>query len=102
MLYFQSNEHRDLDRKHVDYLKGYFQKDKCRRLEKRNHIKAAVDQPSFDTVLRSSNVSARELLTNELNSCLKLSFPISFKLRCLYRQYRIQATKEFLLPYDKW
>jgi hypothetical protein len=101
VLYFQSNEHRDLDRKHVDYLKDYFQKDKCRRLEKRSYIKAAVDQPSLDAALRSSDVSARELLTNEPNGCLKLSFPAGFKLRCLHRQHRIQAVKEFLLPHDK-
>ncbi|KAH8765626.1 hypothetical protein BGZ57DRAFT_533732 [Hyaloscypha finlandica] len=102
VLYFQSNEHRDLDRKHVDYLKGCFQRDKCRRLEKRNHIEAAVDQPSLDAALRSSDVSARELLTNEPNGCPKLSFPAGFKLRCLHGQHRIQAAREFLLPHDKW
>jgi hypothetical protein len=102
VLYFQRNEHRDLDRKHVDYLKGCFQRDKCRRLEKRNHIEAAVDQPSLDAALRSSDVSARELLTNEPNGCPKLSFPAGFKLRCLHGQHRIQAAREFLLPHDKW
>ena len=102
VLYFQSDEHRDLDRKQIDYLKDCFQKDKCRRLEKRNHIKAAVDQPSLKAALRSSDVLARELLTNEPNGCPKLSFPVGFKLRCLYGQHRIQAAREFLLPHDKW
>ena len=102
VLYFQSNEHRDLDKKHVEYLKECFQKDKCRRLEKRNHTEAAVDQASLDAALRSSDVSARELLTNEPNGCPKLSFLAGFKLRCLHGQHRIQAAKEFLLPHDKW
>jgi hypothetical protein len=102
VLYFQRDEHRDLDRKHVDYLKGCFQRDKCRRLEKRNHIEAVVDQPRLDAALRSSDVSARELLTNEPNGCPKLSFPAGFKLRCVHGQHRIQAAREFLLPHDKW
>ena len=89
VLYFQRNEHRDLDSKHIDYLKDCFKKDKCRRLEKRNHIKAAVDQLSLDAALRSSDVSAHELLTNEPNGCPTLGFLPSFKLRCLHRQHRI-------------
>jgi hypothetical protein len=43
VLYFQRNEYRDLDRKYVDYLKRYFQRDKCRRLEKRNYIEAVIN-----------------------------------------------------------
>ena len=84
ILYFQRNEYKDLDSKYIDYLKDYFKKDKCYWLEKRNYIKAAIDQLSLDTILRSSDVSAYKLLTNEPNGCLKLSFPAGFKLRYLY------------------
>jgi hypothetical protein len=102
VLHFRSSEHRDLDAKHVEYLKGCFQRDSCRRLEKRNHIEAVVDQPILDAALRKSDVSARELLTNQPNGCPELSFPAGFKLRCLHGQHRIQAAQEFLLPHDKW
>jgi len=102
VLQFQSNEHRDLDAKHIEYLKACFQKDTCRRLEKRNHIEAAIDQLSLDTALRNSHVSSRELLTNQPNGYPKLTFPSGYQLRCLHGQHRIQAAREFLPPYDKW
>lgn len=102
VLYFQWDEHRDLDPKHVEYLKGCFKRDRCRRLEVRNHIDAVVDQPSLDVALRKSGVSARELLTNQPNGCPWLEFPKDFQLHCVHGQHRIQAAREFLLPTDKW
>ncbi|KAH7323832.1 hypothetical protein BKA65DRAFT_555502 [Rhexocercosporidium sp. MPI-PUGE-AT-0058] len=88
--------------KHVEYLKGCFRKDQCRRLEVRNHIEAEVDQQILDVALRGSNVTARELLTNQPNGCPELVFPQGFQIECLHGQHRIQAAREFLLPTDKW
>ena len=102
VLHFQSNKHRNLDTRHVIYLKGWFQRGSCRRLEKRNHIAAIIDQQSLEAALRNSNVSARELLTNQPNGCPKLSFAEGFKVRCLYGQHRIQAAREFLLADETW
>jgi len=102
VLQFQQHKHRDLDTKHVEYLKGCFRKDRCRRLEVRNHIEAEIDQQMLDVALRDSNITARELLTNQPNEYPRLVFPQSFHLECLHGQHRIQAAREFLLPIDKW
>ncbi|KAH9206334.1 hypothetical protein DL95DRAFT_73744 [Leptodontidium sp. 2 PMI_412] len=101
-MHFQQHKHRDLDTKHVEYLKGCFRKDRCRRLEVRNHIEAEVDQQILDIALRDSNVTARELLTNQPNGYPRLVFPQGFQLECLHGQHRIQAAREFLPPTDKW
>lgn len=101
VLHFSSNEHRNLDPKHVEYLKGCFQKDRCRRLEEQNHIQAIIDQPNLDNALRHSDVSPYELLNSKQNGYPKLIFPRGFKLRCLHGQHRIAAAREFLLPHDK-
>jgi Protein of unknown function (DUF3723) len=102
VLHFQQHKHRDLDTKHVEYLKACFRKDRCRRLEVRNHIEAEVDQQILDVALHDSNVTARELLTNQPNGYPRLVFPQGFPLECLHGQHRIQAAREFLLPTDKW
>ncbi|PVH68509.1 hypothetical protein DL98DRAFT_630594 [Cadophora sp. DSE1049] len=101
-LHFQQYKHRDLDTKHIEYLKGCFRTDRCRRSEARNHIEAEIDQQILDVALRDSNVTARELLTNQPNGCPQLVFPQDFQLECLHGQHRIQAAREFLLPTDKW
>ncbi|CZT41140.1 uncharacterized protein RSE6_00835 [Rhynchosporium secalis] len=101
-LHFVQRKHRDLDAKHVEYLKGCFLKDRYRRLEVQNHIEAEVDQHILDVALRDSNVTARELLTNQPNGCPELIFPQGFQLECLHGQHRVQAAREFLLPTDKW
>ncbi|KAL5313293.1 hypothetical protein ACEPPN_019026 [Leptodophora sp. 'Broadleaf-Isolate-01'] len=85
-LHFQQYKHRDLDTKHIEYLKGCFRTDRCRRSEARNHIEAEIDQQILDVALRDSNVTARELLT----TAERMS------------THRIQAAREFLLPTDNW
>lgn len=101
VLHFQRHKHRDLDEKHVEYLKACFQKDRCRRLEVRNHIEAEIDQQILNDALHNSAVTAHELLTNQ--SCYPtLRFPSGFQLECLHGQHRIQAAREFLPPADKW
>ncbi|KAH8799388.1 hypothetical protein F5884DRAFT_686783, partial [Xylogone sp. PMI_703] len=102
VLHFQRHKHRDLDAKHVEYLKGCFRKDRCRRLEVRNHIEAQIDQQILDVALRDSDVTAHELLTHQPNGYPRLRFPQGFQLECLHGQHRIQAAREFLLPTDKW
>lgn len=101
ILYFQQHKHRDLDEKHVEYLKRCFRKDRCRRLEVRNHVEAEIDQQILNDALRNSTVTARELLTNQ-PQCPTLRFPSGFQLECLHGQHRIQAAREFLPPNDKW
>jgi hypothetical protein len=102
VLSFQPRKHRDIDRKHIEYLKRCFRQDECRRLEVRNHVEAEIDQQMLDNILHDCRVTAQELLTNRPNGYPWLSFPEGFQLECLHGQHRIQAAREFLLPTDKW
>ena len=98
VLYFQPDEHRNIDPKQVNFLKECFQKDRCRRLESKNYIEATIDEGSLDAALRKAGVSNRELLEESPY----LRFPRGFQLRCRHGQHRILAAREYLLPDDKW
>ncbi|KAH9203631.1 hypothetical protein DL95DRAFT_472198 [Leptodontidium sp. 2 PMI_412] len=43
-LHFRQHKHRDLDKKHVEYLKGCFRKDQCRRLETVDLYTSGIDE----------------------------------------------------------
>ena len=102
VLHFLTDEPREPDAKHVEFLKGCFRKEGCRPLEVKNHVPAIIDQRSLDAAMRNSKISARELLTNEPNGCPELVFPAGFHLPYLHGLHRIQAGREFLSPRDKW
>jgi hypothetical protein len=103
-LHFRRNRPRELDRKHVEYLKRCFRKDGCRRLPKENHISAVIDQEHLDRAIRGSEISQADLLTNQPHHYAELVFPSGYQLECLHGQHRIQAAREveILSPIDKW
>ena len=100
VLHFPQNEPRELDRKNVERLKGYFKKGQCHRVG-RNHIPAVIDQSQLSEVLRDSNVSVKTLLSNT-DPHPMLRFPAGSQLQCLHGRHRIQAAREFLTPRESW
>ncbi|KAG9241126.1 hypothetical protein BJ878DRAFT_558879 [Calycina marina] len=100
VLHFPQNEPRELDRKNVERLKGYFKKGQCHRVG-RNHIPAVIDQSQLSEVLRDSNVSVKTLLSNTDPHAM-LRFPAGSQLQCLHGRHRIQAAREFLTPRESW
>jgi hypothetical protein len=102
LLYFRQDESRELDRKHVEYLKQCFQKEGCRPLEVPHHIPAVIDQEQLDAAILASGISARDLLSNPPDGYPELVFPNKFQLECLHGRHRIQAAREFLSPRNKW
>ena len=102
VFHFPRDQPRELDTKHVEFLKGCFRKEGCRPLEIRNRVPAVIEQHFLEAAIRSSGISARELLTNQPNGCPELVFPAGFQLQCLHGRHRIQAAREFLSPRDKW
>lgn len=101
-LYFEWNQPRELSRKNVDRLKEIFRIESIRRLEPRHHVPAAVDQSDLDAALRTSNVTAENLLNNPDNDPPVLKFPPLHRLTCLHGRHRIQAARETLDPTDAW
>ncbi|CZT07754.1 uncharacterized protein RCO7_10310 [Rhynchosporium graminicola] len=63
-----------------------------------NHVPAKISQECLDLALRSSRVSARQLL----NGVPELTFPDDYKLDYLHGLHRIEAAREFLSETDKW
>ncbi|KAI9769847.1 MAG: hypothetical protein M1840_003841 [Geoglossum simile] len=102
VLHFRQDQHRRLDRKNVEFLKGCFRKYGCRPLEVGNCIRARIDRESLDDALRESGLTARDLLSNQTEGYPELVFPSGQQLECLNGQHRIQAAREFLSPKDKW
>lgn len=104
VLHFKQDQPRELNSKHVEYLKECFQKEGCRRLQLSRHIPAIIDQQCLDATMRKSGVSAHQLLNrpSETPDYPQLLFPGDFQLECLHGRHRIQAAKEVLSTWDKW
>jgi hypothetical protein len=108
VLYFQQNQPRQLNLKHVEYLKECFQNEGCHRLPLCRHIPAKIDQWCLDATTQKSGVSARQLLSTakrarETTDYPKLIFPSNVQVGCLHGRHRIEALrKSRLSPEDKW
>ncbi|OBT39549.1 hypothetical protein VE00_09472 [Pseudogymnoascus sp. WSF 3629] len=108
VLYFKQNQPRQLNLKHVEYLKECFQNEGCHRLPLCRHIPAKIDQWCLDATIKKSGVSARQLLSTakragETTDYPKLIFPSDIQVECLHGRHRIEALKKSrLLPEDMW
>ncbi|KAF7136920.1 hypothetical protein CNMCM5793_006582 [Aspergillus hiratsukae] len=69
---------RGLDPKNVDRLCEIFSRDRCRRLDVRNHVTAVVSRQHLEMALASAGV------------------------QCLHGQHRLKAAEELLPPSDQW
>ena len=87
--------------RHMEYLKGQFQKKGCDPLPVLRHVPVLIDQPSLDAAMRDSCVSAERLLKHS-SAYAHLAFPKGFQLECIHGRHRIQAGREILSPKDKW
>lgn len=95
----QFKESRELDKKNLERLKANFRKD-CRRLDRRNHIPALIDQQLLDAAIRASGISAEMLMSNQ--GFPEMNLPAGYNLECLHGRHRIQAGKETLSGRDQW
>ncbi|KFZ13857.1 hypothetical protein V501_03496 [Pseudogymnoascus sp. VKM F-4519 (FW-2642)] len=108
VLYFKQNQPRQLNLKHVEYLKECFQNEGCHRLPLCRHIPAKIDQWCLDATIKESGVSARQLLSTakragETTDYPRLIFPSDVQVECLHGRHRIEALKKSrLLPEDMW
>ncbi|KFY68421.1 hypothetical protein V496_01043 [Pseudogymnoascus sp. VKM F-4515 (FW-2607)] len=108
VLYFKQNQPRQLNLKHVEYLKECFQTEGCHRLPLCRHIPAKIDQRCLDATIKKSGVSARQLLGTakrdvETTDYPELVFPSDIQVECLHGRHRIEALKKSrLLPEDMW
>jgi len=102
VLHFPWDQPRELDLKHVRYLKECFRNDSCRRLPERNHISAVIEREHLDAAVQAAEVSYGDLLSKQPGGYPELMFPDGYQLQCLHGRHRIQAAREFLLPKDKW
>ncbi len=91
----------ELDTKHLQILKSSFQKD-CRRLDRRNHIPAIIDQQSLEHALRLSEISEGHLPKDSQHQIPELGFWAGYQLDCLHGRHRAEAAKLALAPSDKW
>ncbi|KAF4210314.1 hypothetical protein CNMCM5878_004631 [Aspergillus fumigatiaffinis] len=69
---------RGLDPKNVERLCKIFSRDRCRRLDVRNHVTAVVSREHLEMALASAGV------------------------QCLHGQHRLKAAEELLPPSDQW
>ncbi|OBT55954.1 hypothetical protein VE04_03627 [Pseudogymnoascus sp. 24MN13] len=108
VLYFKQNQPRQLNLKHVEYLKECFQNEGCHRLPLCRHIPAKIDQWCLDATIKESGVSARQLLSTAKRAggttdYPRLIFPSDVQVECLHGRHRIEALKKSrLLPEDMW
>ncbi|KAI2835487.1 hypothetical protein CBS11350_10013 [Aspergillus niger] len=92
---------RGLDPANVDRLCKIFNRDRCRRLDVRNHVTAVVSRQHLETALTSAGVSTIALMTNPPDRYPVLEFPVG-QVQCLHGQHRLKAAEELLPPSDQW
>lgn len=92
---------RELDPKNVVRLCDVFSRDRCRRLDIRNHVTGIVSRRHLDLALRSAGVSSTSLMTNPPDQFPLLEFPAG-QVRCLHGQHRLKAAEELLPPSEQW
>ncbi|GFF96384.1 hypothetical protein IFM53868_08512 [Aspergillus udagawae] len=92
---------RGLDPKNVDRLCKIFGRDRCRRLDVRNHVTAVVSRQHLEMALASAGVSTIALMTNPPDRYPLLEFPVG-QVQCLHGQHRLKAAEELLPPSDQW
>ncbi|KAL5335653.1 hypothetical protein BJX70DRAFT_390567 [Aspergillus crustosus] len=92
---------RELDPKNVERLCGVFSRERCRRLDIRNHVTGVVSRRHLDLALRSAGVSSTSLMTNPPDQHPLLEFPVG-QVRCLHGQHRLKAAEELLPPSEQW
>ncbi|KAL5687471.1 hypothetical protein EMGR_001738 [Emarellia grisea] len=92
---------RGLDPKNVERLCKIFSRDRCRRLDVRNHVTAVVSRQHLEMALASAGVSTIALMTNPPDQYPLLDFPAG-QVQCLHGQHRLKAAEELLPPSDQW
>ncbi|KAH1633892.1 hypothetical protein KXX16_006187, partial [Aspergillus fumigatus] len=92
---------RGLDPKNVERLCKVFSRDRCRRLDVRNHVTAVVSRQHLEMALASAGVSTVALMTNPPDQYPLLDFPVG-QVQCLHGQHRLKAAEELLPPSDQW
>ncbi|KAJ5646732.1 hypothetical protein N7490_003104 [Penicillium lividum] len=90
-----------LNQTNVRRLCEVFDKEGCRRLDVYNHVSAVVSSQHLDEALRSAQVSAAEMTTDQPNRYPYLHFN-SNQVKCLHGQHRLKAGEEHLSPIDQW
>ncbi|KAJ5988270.1 hypothetical protein N7481_003480 [Penicillium waksmanii] len=90
-----------LNATNVRRLCEVFDKEGCRRLDVYNHVSAVVSSQHLHDALRSAQVSAAEMMTDQPNRYPHLHFN-SDQVKCLHGQHRLKAGEEHLSPIDQW
>ncbi|RDL36259.1 uncharacterized protein BP5553_06871 [Venustampulla echinocandica] len=96
------NPCRQIDREHVERLKGDFQRRGCMNETPDHWIPAMIDESILQAALEKLGISASQFKATSSDKPPLLDLGIGMKLECLHGQHRIRAAEEGLDAPKRW
>lgn len=85
----------------AERLRRILLKERCLRLDVRNHVVCVVSRQNLEASLQAARSTAAALMTNDAESYPFLQFPDQ-ALIGLHGLHRIEVSREILPPFDRW